>query len=86
MSGVGEAGDSGGRWLSLPFRVPIPTSEMVTLSNAQRVPASGWYEDQGGDRLYLREGDLAPICPRHGLSLTRWRLVIPLADTRRDRH
>lgn len=86
MSGVGGERDSGGKWSSLPFRVPISTSEMVTLSNAQPVPASGWYEDQGGDRLYLRKGDLAPICPRHGLSLTRWRLVIPLAHPGRDGH
>jgi hypothetical protein len=48
---------------------------MLTVYNGQRNPASGWYVDRHGHRLYLRAGDLAPICPRQGPALVMWRLT-----------
>ncbi len=48
---------------------------MGMLSNGQPIASTGWYEDQAGHRLFLQTGKLAPICPRHGLTGTRWRLL-----------
>jgi hypothetical protein len=66
------------------FSPPVPVKDaagraddhrVVIVVNAQPVPVSGWYLDRGGDRLFLRSGDPAPICPRHGMPVTRWQLV-----------
>jgi hypothetical protein len=48
---------------------------MLILWNGQRSPVGGWFEDEHGHRLYLRKGDPAPICPRFGPTLVRWRVV-----------
>lgn len=45
------------------------------------VPLGGWYVDPHGHRVFLRSGDIAPICPRLGPAAVDWRLVmvVPIA-------
>jgi len=43
----------------------------------------GWYVDQHGHRLFLRRGELAPICPFLGPAGTVWRLMVEIPDTGR---
>jgi hypothetical protein len=40
------------------------------------------YADGHGHVLYLRAGDLAPICPRMGPGLARWALVREIAEVK----
>ena len=47
----------------------------VTRWNGYPVPVAGWYADPHGHRLFLRAGDLAPICPHFGPQRVSWRLV-----------
>jgi hypothetical protein len=46
--------------------------------NGHPVPTRGWYADAHGHRLFLREGELAPICPYSGPARISWRLVAPV--------
>ena len=48
---------------------------MPMVYNGQENPRSGWYVDPHGHRLFLRAGDLAPLCPRLGLGTVCWRLL-----------
>jgi hypothetical protein len=43
--------------------------------NGQPVPIDGWWVDPHGHRLFLRVGELAPICPRSGPTAIAWTLV-----------
>jgi hypothetical protein len=53
---------------------------MPTIWTGQRVPHRGWFVDQHGHRLFLRRGDLAPICPYLGPAGTLWRLSVPIPE------
>ena len=46
--------------------------------NGHPVPVGGWYVDPHGHRVYLRAGELAPICPQFGAARVPWRLIPPL--------
>jgi hypothetical protein len=39
------------------------------------VPVEGWWVDPHGHRLFLRAGDLTPICPHSGPSPVAWTLI-----------
>jgi hypothetical protein len=43
--------------------------------NGQPAPVAGWFVDGHGHRVFLREGDLAPICPHFGPAPVAWRLL-----------
>ncbi|MDX1691902.1 MAG: hypothetical protein R3290_12865 [Acidimicrobiia bacterium] len=47
----------------------------ITVWSGQAVPRGGWFLDGHGHRLFLRAGDLAPICPAMGPAAVAWRLV-----------
>lgn len=55
---------------------------IVMVYNGYAVPVPGMYVDGHGHTLFLRAGDLAPVCPMMGPSTVRWRLVREIADTR----
>jgi len=46
--------------------------------NGYPVPVGGWYVDPHGHRVFLRAGDLAPICPQLGSQRVSWRLIAPI--------
>jgi hypothetical protein len=48
--------------------------------NGHPVPVGGWYADPHGHRVYLRAGDIAPICSQSGPTRIAWRLVRPIPD------
>jgi hypothetical protein len=54
----------------------------MMLSNGQSIPVTGWWQARCGQRLYLRGGDFAPMCPRHVMGTTWWRLVAPVGGPR----
>ncbi|NQV06396.1 hypothetical protein HQ535_07580 [bacterium] len=54
----------------------------VMVYNGYAVPVSGKYVDNHGHILFLRVGDLAPICPMMGPSTVCWRVVRKVPDTR----
>lgn len=54
----------------------------VILFNGQAAPVGGWYGDAHGHRLFLSEGDLAPICPHLGPTTVQWRLIQPVGSPR----
>jgi hypothetical protein len=43
--------------------------------NGYPVPVGGWYVDPHGHRVFLRTGELAPICPQSGAARVPWRLI-----------
>ena len=47
--------------------------------NGQELPVGGMYVDDHGHVMFLRAGDLAPICPRLGPSIVRWILIREIA-------
>ncbi|MDP2623395.1 MAG: hypothetical protein Q8Q29_06320 [Actinomycetota bacterium] len=51
--------------------------------NGQPVPVDGWWIDPHGHRLFLRAGDLTPICPRSGPATVAWTLVRGVTRLRR---
>lgn len=53
---------------------------MLVIYNGQENPISGWFVDVHGHRLFLRRGDLAPICPHLGPAIARWRLTQEVAE------
>lgn len=49
---------------------------MIAATSGQAAPAGGWFVDQHGHRLYLRRGQIVPLCPQYGpLSVVQWRLL-----------
>ena len=48
--------------------------------NGQELPVGGMYADDHGHVMYLRAGDLAPICPRLGPTVVRWVLIREIAQ------
>ena len=56
---------------------------MVILFNGQSAPTGGWYVDGHGHRMFLGEGDLAPICSFSGAAAVQWRLVQAIPTLRR---
>jgi len=46
--------------------------------NGHPVPIGGWYADSHGHRIFLRAGDVAPVCPHFGPARVVWRLVAPM--------
>jgi hypothetical protein len=68
---------------------PGPIPAMATQRSAvitaivwtgQSSPRRGWYVDQHGHRLFLRRGEVAPICPFLGPAASAWRLQVELPD------
>ncbi len=55
---------------------------MTTLHNGQQNEITGWFVDVHGHQLFMRRGDLAPICPHAGPAPALWRLVREIADVR----
>ncbi len=45
-------------------------------------PWSGWFVDQHGHRLFLRRGEIAPICGFLGPAGTLWRLAVQIPEIR----
>jgi hypothetical protein len=48
---------------------------MLITWTGQAAPADGLYADEHGHRLFLRSGELAPICVFSGSAVMRWRLI-----------
>jgi hypothetical protein len=53
---------------------------MPTVWTGQPSSHRGWYVDLHGHRLFLRRGELAPICPHLGPAATVWRLAVEFPD------
>lgn len=53
----------------------------LILFNGQRSPVGGWFQDGHGHRLFVKEGDFLPICPRGGPSMVRWLLIQEIPST-----
>ena len=53
---------------------------MMTLHNGQPSAVQGWYVDMHGHQLFMRRGDLAPLCPYSGPTAALWRLVREVAE------
>ncbi len=53
---------------------------MKILHNGQQNEITGWFMDRHGHQLFMRRGDLAPICPHSGPAPQMWRLVREIAD------
>jgi hypothetical protein len=56
----------------------------VVVSSGRPVPLGGWFVDCHGHRLFLRRGELAPICPMLGPAATSWQLLVEVPDHRRS--
>lgn len=50
----------------------------MLVPSGNRVEVGGWYVDTHHHPIFLRVGDVAPVCPRVGPALVTWRLVVPL--------
>lgn len=46
----------------------------MTIHSGQPISTTGWFVDPHGHQLFLRRGQLAPICPRFGPVAVWWRL------------
>ena len=57
---------------------------MITLHNGQQNQVQGWYVDLHGHQLFMRRGDLAPLCPHSLPTPALWRLVREVAEVRTD--
>ncbi len=53
---------------------------MSTMWTGQPAAHRGWFVDQHGHRLFLRKGEMAPICPYLGPIGTMWRLAVPIPE------
>lgn len=54
---------------------------MIVVTNGRPAPAAGWFLDQHGHRLYLRRGEIVPLCPYLGpCAPVLWRLIRPVGD------
>ncbi len=53
---------------------------MTTIHNGQSSPIQGWYVDLHGHQLFMRRGDLAPLCPHSTPTSALWRLVREVAE------
>lgn len=52
---------------------------MIVVTNGQSAPVGGWFTDQHGHRLYLRRGEVVPLCPHLGpCGTVLWRLARPV--------
>jgi hypothetical protein len=48
---------------------------VIVVTNGQAAPVGGLFLDQHGHRLYLRRGQIVPLCPQYGpFSVVQWRL------------
>ena len=57
---------------------------MIVHYNGQPARATGWYVDTHGHRVFLRRGDLVPLCPHSGVMTVLWRLLGSPLDGRDD--
>jgi len=57
---------------------------VIVHYNGQPARATGWYVDTHGHRVFLRRGDLVPLCPHSGVMTVLWRLLGSPLDGRDD--
>ena len=58
----------------------------LILYNGQRVLTPGWYLDEHGHRVFIGEGNLAPMCTRFGVGITHWQLLQTAAAVSSEKH
>jgi hypothetical protein len=54
-------------------------SPMLVIHTGFPSPSTGYFADDHGHCLFIRRGELAPICMYSGPATMRWRLVREIA-------